>query len=139
MTAGKNYNIQTKSISVGSSLGISRTVGSAVPAGMTRYVTFIAISPRTGSASCGRRVYFCSAPGLANTISTTALASTAAKLRYTQASNVTGTEPNVHFPKKINTEAPLFTIAASKYMHVFQNDVTSGSGPTSIFVQYYEQ
>jgi hypothetical protein len=58
MVAGKNYNIVTKSVSVGSSLGIAAAVGSSVAAGMTRYVTFIAISPRTGSATCGRRIYF---------------------------------------------------------------------------------
>jgi hypothetical protein len=138
MVAGKNFNIITKVISP--SLGSAIAVGSSVAAGMTRYVTFIAISPRVGNVGKGRLIYFCSTPAAA-TASTATLASAAAKMKYVQASGIVSAavEPNAHFPKVINTENPLFTVAASKFLTVHQVSAQAGSGACSVFVQYYDQ
>lgn len=130
----KNYNIQTRSVNV--TVGSVVAVGSSVAAGMTRYVTFIAISPRVAHQSKGRRIYFCSTAA-SNTATTATLASAAAKWKYVQAS--ASTEPNFHMPRKIDTEKPLFTIAASKFLTVHQASAQAGSGAASVFVQYYDQ
>lgn len=134
MVAGKNYNIVTKVVNP--SLGSAIAVGSSVAAGQTRYVTFIAISPKVAHAGKGRLIYFCSTPAAA-TASTATLASAAAKLKYVQAS--ASAEPNFHFPKEINTENPLFTVAASKFLTIHQVSAQAGSGACSVFVQYYDQ
>jgi len=138
MTAGKNYNIQTRSIAP--SLGSAIAVGSSVAAGLTRYITFIAISPRVANIGKGRLIYFCSTAA-ANSASTATLASAAAKMKYVQASGIVSAavEPNFHFPKVINTENPLFTVAASKFLTIHQVSAQAGSGACNVFVQYYDQ
>jgi len=135
MAAGKNYNIQTRVVGVGSTVQAAKAIGSSVAAGKTRYVTFIAITPRKAT-NAGRRIYFCSTSTSVKA-STPTLASAAAKLRYNQIS--ASAEQNAHFPDEINTENPLFTIAASKFLTVFQGTAQAGSGATSVFVQYYDQ
>jgi hypothetical protein len=132
----KNYNIITKTVNPKNTTGSAVVVGSSVAAGMTRYVTFIAVSPRTGATGKGRRLYLCSTAA-SSTASTDTLASAAAKMKYVQCS--ASAESNVHIPSKINTEAPLFTIAASKWLTVHQSSAQAGSGACSVFVQYYDQ
>lgn len=134
MTAGKNYNIQTRSVNV--TVGSVVAVGSSVAPNTTRYVTFIAVTPRVGHMGKGRAIFFCSTAA-SNTATTVTLASAAAKLKYIQIS--ASADPNAHFPREINTEAPLFTIAASKFLSVFQSSAQAGSGAASVFVQYYDQ
>ncbi len=132
----KNYNIVTRSVNPKNTTGSAVAVGSSVAAGMTRYVTFVAISPRSGSHLKGRLVYLCSTSTV-NKASTNTLASAAAKMKYTQTS--ASPDVNVHFPKQINTEKPLFTIAASKFLTVHQSSAAGQSGACSVFVQYYDQ
>lgn len=132
----KNYNIVTKVVNPKNTTGSAVAVGSSVAANMTRYVTFIAISPRVGHATKGRRIYFCST-STSTKASTDTLASAAAKMKYIQSS--ASAEPNASFPNKIDTEKPLFTIAASKFLTVHQSSAQAGSGACSVFVQYYDQ
>lgn len=132
----KNYNIVTKVVNPKNTTSSAVVVGSSVAANMTRYVTFIAISPRVGHANKGRRIYFCSTAA-SSTASTPTAASAAAKWKYVQAS--ASAEPNFHMPRKIDTEKPLFTIAASKWLTVMQSSAQAGSGACSVFVQYYDQ
>lgn len=136
MVAGKNYNVVTKSVNPKNTTGSAVAVGSSVATGMTRYVTFIAISPRVGHSTKGRRVYFCST-STSTKASTDALASSAAKMKYVQAS--ASAESNFSAPSKIDTENPLFSIAAGKYLTVHQSSAQAGSGACSVFVQYYDQ
>ena len=133
----KNYNIQTRVIATGSTIASSAVaVGSSVAAGKTRYVTFIAITPRVGATGKGRKIYFCSTTTAIHA-STPTKASAAAKLKYVQVS--ASAESNAHFPSEINTENPLFTIAASNFLTVFQVSAQAGSGAANVFVQYYDQ
>ena len=138
----KNQNIVTKVINPNAAAytGAAVAVGSSVAAGMIRYVTFIAISPRSGVAGAGRRIFFCSTTSAAYA-STETKASSSAKWRYVQASASFGVaEPNNCVPNEIDTEKPLFTIAASKFLTVRQGStVALGREPASVFVQYYDQ
>lgn len=133
----KNQNIITKSINftTAASVGSCIAVGAAVPANMKRYVTFIAISPRAQSNK-GRLIYFCSTTA-SNSATTAANASTTAKWKYVQIS--ASAEKNFHMPSKIDTEKPLFTIAASKFLTIYHSSAAASSAESSIFVQYYEQ
>ena len=58
----KNYNIQTVSEHQADGAAASQTItiGPVVPAGMTRYVTFIRVTPLTPANNEGSKVYFCS-------------------------------------------------------------------------------
>ncbi len=132
----KNYNIVTKVVNPKNTTSSAVAVGSSVAANTTRYVTFIAISPKVANAGKGRKLWFCSA-STSTKASTPTLASAAAKWRYIQSS--ASAEPNFHMPRKIDTEAPLFTIAASKFLTVTQASAQAGSGACSVFVQYYDQ
>jgi hypothetical protein len=139
MVSGKNYNIVTKSIGTGSTIANAAVVvGDIVPVGMTRYITFLAITPRNGALTInrGRKIYFCSTSTIVKA-STVTLASAAAKWKYVQIS--ASADPNVSFPNEIHVENPLFSIAASRYLTVFQISASVGSGAASVFVQYYDQ
>ncbi len=136
MVAGYNYNIQTRSVNTKGATGSGVAIGSSVAAGMTRYVTFISISPKSAASGKGRKIWFCSTAATA-TASSTTLASTAAKLVYVQGS--ASAEPNWHTPRVPDTSNPLFTIAASKFLTARQSKTQGGSGSCSIFVQYYDQ
>ncbi len=118
----KNYNIVTKSVNP-SVAGTAVAVGSSVAVGMTRYVTFIAITPRDGSHLKGRRLWFCSTSTATNPTTST-LASAAAKLKVVQTS--AASEINIQFPRFINTERPLFSIAASNFLTLHQSSATNG-------------
>lgn len=132
----KNYNIVTKVVNPKNTTSSAVAVGSSVATGMTRYVTFVSISPRVGHADKGRKLYFCST-STSTKASTPTLASAAAKWVYVQAS--ASAEPNFHMPRKVDTEKPLFSIAAGKFLTVMQSSAQAGSGACSVFVQYYDQ
>lgn len=136
----KSYNIVTKVVNPPNTTGAAVAIGSSVAAGMTRYITFIAITPRSGNDTLGRKIYFCSTTSVAQA-STLAKASANGKWLYRQASASFGAaDPNYSIPRKIDTENPLFTIAASKFLTIRQGStVALGNGACSIFVQYYDQ
>jgi len=137
MVAGKNYNIITKTVRAKGTTGSGVAVGSSVAAGMTRYVTYIRVNQNTGTKNIGSKIWFCSTAATA-TASATTLASSAAKLVVLIPSAV-GANKFVELPKYPDTENPLFTIAASKFLTVRNSKLQLGSATCAIFVQYYDQ
>ncbi len=137
----KNQNIVTKVVNPSNTTGAAVAVGSSVAAGMTRYVTFVHVSPRTSGISSGALVFLCSTAAAA-TASTLPLASAAQKMRIMVASHAGRQleKDNISIPAKINTENPLFSVAAGKFLTVFQASAgTFSNKPVSVFVQYYDQ
>lgn len=137
MTAGKNYNIVTKTVRAKGTTGSGVAIGSSVAAGMTRYVTFIRINQAAAVGNKGSKLWFCSTAATA-TASTTALANTAMKLMVLIPSAV-GIDKVVELPDHPDTKNPLFTIAASKFLTVRSSKLQLGSASCAIFVQYYDQ
>ena len=148
MTAGKNYNIVTKSLSPKTTTGSALVCGSSVAANLTRYVTFVHLSRIEGSTVKGAKVYLCSTAA-SSTASTDTLASAAAKMTLILASavtkcgstvTVTGGPGNFSIPDRINTERPLFTVAASKWLTIREaSTAAKGNAAVNVFIQYYDQ
>lgn len=137
MVAGKNYNVVTKTVRAKGTTGSAVAIGSSVAAGKTRYVTYIRINQSAGTKNVGSKIWFCSTAA-SSTASTTAAANTAMKLMVLIPSAV-GAVKNLEIPSKPDTENPLFTIAASKWLSVRTSKLQLGSASCSIFVQYYDQ
>jgi len=116
MTSGKNYNIVTKTVRAKGTTGSGVAIGSSVAAGLNRYVTYIRINQSAGGGGLGFKLWFCSTAATA-TASSTALANTAMKLMVLIPSAV-GASKTVEMPERPDTENPLFTIAASKFLTV---------------------
>lgn len=133
----KNYNIQTRTVRAKGTTGSGVAIGSSVAAGMTRYVTLIKIMQSAGSGGKGSKMWFCSTAATA-TASSTALASAACKMLVV-INSAAGSTKNYQVPDKPDTENPLFTIAASKFLTVRASKLQLGSNSCSIFVQYYDQ
>ncbi len=140
MVAGKNYNVQTKLKKIATK-SLHATFGTAVPTGMTRYVTCVGvIQDAGGMASAGSRVIFCSTAA-SNTAQSATAASTAAKLSIGIGSYVTNKgEKNVFLPPGgPDTEHPLFTIAATKWFTAFLCSAAGTSAMVEVFAQWYDQ
>lgn len=135
----RNQNIVTviKRIITGTPAATRTAVASSVPAGMTRYVTYIAMQRNSASNNEGTRLWLCSGAA-AGAQSTTALASVTQKLTLEIASAVF-LPKTLKTPMKIDTENPLFTIAASKFLNVCKSGLAIASNPCTLFVQYYDQ
>ncbi len=142
MPSGKNYNIVSKNtVLAKGATGSSVAIGSSVAAGLTRYVTYIRLQTNGSGKGLGSKVWFCSATAAASA-SSTALANTRAKLITYINSAYAGANPSLkvmEVPDKPDTENPLFTIAASKFLIVRQSKLQLGSASVSIFTQYYDQ
>ena len=148
MTAGKNYNVVTKCLRPKTTTGSALVCGSSVAAGKTRYVTFVHLSRVEGSTVKGAKVYICSTAA-SSTASTDTLASAAAKMTLILASavtkcgstvTVTGGPGNLSVPERINTERPLFTVAASKWLTIREaSTAAKGNAEVAVFMQYYDQ
>ena len=146
MVAGKNYNVVTKQAKLQSVAGSNVTaIGAVVPTGMKRYVTFIHVSRVQGATNIGSKVYIASAAGATLSL---ASASASAKMIVILASAVykastntgAGGPGNFSIPGRINTDKPLFSVAAGKYLLARQASTAAlGNAETSLFVQYYDQ
>lgn len=136
----KNYNIKTVSKRLAGK-GSHVVFGSSVAAGMTRYVTMVKVANDQSTAGKSSRIYLCSTAA-SNTANATAAASTAQKMRITIQSAL-ATSPfqtkEVTIPRQPDTENPLFTIAASKWLSAYLCSIGGGSSPVNMFVQYYDQ
>lgn len=136
----KNYNIQTYCKQF-TTEGSRLIVGDAViAAGKTRYVTMVRIAHVLNSAAKGSRVLFCSATA-SNSATTLAIASTTAKLSLcipSGAASHTYTK-TVQIPSQPDTEHPLFTVAASKFLVAKLGSAAGTSATCNLFVQYYDQ
>lgn len=137
----KNFNIITKVVNPSNTTGAAVAVGSSVATGMTRYVTFVNVTTRTGGVSSGALIYLCSTSTAAKA-STVTLASAAQKMRIMVASHAGRNldKDNISIPAKIDTQNPLFSIAAGKFLTVQQASAGVFSNKAvSVFVQYYDQ
>jgi len=142
----KNYNIQTDSEKIGgvaaAGAGNNAAIGAVVPAGMTRYVTYLRVTPLEPRGMAGSKVYFCSgtvAEGFSD-----AEATTAQKLvvRIASVDTATATPSNnreVVAPPAPNTEHPLFTVASEKYLRAHLATAASMSSSVQVFVQYFDE
>lgn len=137
MPAGKNYNIVTVAKTM--TKGTRAVIGSSVAAGMKRYVTFVRVEKGgTNQKGAGAKLLLCSGAA-SNTASTLALASTNQKMQVVLTSAVTADAAEEQHPMKIDTENPLFSIAASKWFTAFCASANTFSSPVNLLVQYYDQ
>jgi len=136
----KNYNILTwsKRFDAAAAASSVQTIGSVVPAGMTRYVTFIRVNPLEPTNNMGSRLFLCSG-ATANIASTPALASAAQKMVIRIASAATVGDKNVSIPASPDTEHPLFTVASGSYLRAHLPSTLLMSSSVQLFVQYYDE
>lgn len=137
MTSGRNYNIVTKVVRAKGSTGSAVAIGSSVAAGMTRYVTFIRVNQAAGVKNKGSKIWFCSSTAAASA-SATALAIARLKLAI-QIPSAVGALKYQTVPDYPDTENPLFTVAASKFLTMSTSKVQAFSASCWAFVQYYDQ
>ena len=142
----RNYDIKTKSTIIdATAAGSSVAIGSDVPAGMTRYVTFIRLglaAPDDASAK-GTRVYLCSCTGTGSVSASQGNASTTQKmvlmLASVGAANTGDLSRAVQVPASPNTEHPLFTIASGKALVAHRASTATLSASAHLFVQYFDE
>jgi hypothetical protein len=127
----KNHEIQTASKFIAASAVAN--IGGVVPAGMTRYVTFVRIEQTTSVRFVGPRLYLCS--GTASVGTTDALATAVAKLVITPTSDV----PALALPPSPDTEHPLFSVAAGKYLNAHLASADEADGAGNLFVQFFDE
>ena len=135
----KNYEILTASKRLATSVQ-TVALGGVVATGMTRYVTFLRISPLSIRATEGTKVYLCS--GTLSAGASDGLATASQKLVTYIASTVgSGTQTNrsESIPATPDTEHPLFTIAAGKYLTAHLSSVAIASGSAQVFAQYFDE
>ena len=141
MVAGKNYNIQTKCKKF-KAKSSHICFASAVPAGMTRYVTCVGVIQDVGGqATKGSRVIFCSAAA-SGTATNETTGSAIAKLSIGIGSFVASQawEKTVMIPSGgPDTEHPLFSIAESKWFVAVLGSAAGTSGVCEVFAQWYDQ
>ena len=137
----KNYDIKTASKRLATSVQ-TVALGGVVATGMTRYVTFLRISPLTVRATEGTKVYFCS--GTLSAGASDALATASQKLVTYIASAIgvlrgTPTNRSESIPTTPDTEHPLFTIASGAYMTAHLSSIAIASGSAQVFTQYFDE
>lgn len=137
MVAGKNSDIKTVAKTM--TKGTRAVIASSVAAGMKRYVTFVR-AEKAGTNQKGQGVKLILASGaLSNTASTLTLASAVQKLQVVLTSAPTADASEAQIPIRPDTENPLFSVAASKWLTLFCASVATFSSPVNVLVQYYDQ
>jgi len=137
----KNYNIRTVSDQLaGVAASSTISIGPVVPAGMTRYVTFILVTQDQSPANEGSLVYFCSG-ATAAAASTDALASAAQKMGISMPAAVSAGRGRKDFmaPPTPDTEHPLFTVASAAYLRAHLSTTATMSTSVTVFVQYFDE
>jgi len=134
----KNYNIQTECRQLAQNASDNIDIGSQVPAGMTRYVTFIDVTPMDTTCDEGSKVFICSAASAGNA-TTDALASVAQKMVIQIASASAGNQEVMLPPAGPDTEHPLFTVASAGYLQAHLACAATMSASVTLFVQYYDE
>jgi len=133
----KNYDIKT--VSKALVAGSATVIGSSVAAGTIRYVTFLQVSPTEAGGTEGVKIYIAStatAPS-AGGASTATKASAGQKMVLIMGSATATNSMSV--PGSPDTEHPLFTVAAEKFMSAYVPSSAGLSGPTNLFVQYFDE
>jgi hypothetical protein len=137
----KNHNIRTACETLaGVAASSTISIGSVVPAGMTRYVTFIRVTQDVADEDEGSLIYLCSA-ATAAAASTDALASAVQKIGISMPSAVAASRGRKDFmaPPTPDTEHPLFTIGSAAYLRAHLSTAATMSTSVTVFVQYYEE
>lgn len=133
--SARNRELQTVS-KVVSSDASTITIGGQVPAGMTRWVTFIALDAYLAANTEALRMYFAST-GAAPT-KTSMIATGNRKylfdLRASKLLNVTPDGVPFMVPRQPNVDKPLFSIGGESYLGVYASSITS-----NLFVQFYDE
>ena len=112
----------------------SLTIGGQVPAGMTRWVTFLSMENAAVSAS-SFALYVASVPTANPTVASITATTNRKLLVSVRASLLSSTFKNpVQIPLKPNIDTPLFSIGAEKFCGV------SATGATAnLYAQYYDE
>jgi len=134
----KNYNIQTASLHLaGAAASDTQTIGDVVPAGMTRYVTYILANPLVPTNREGSKVYLCS--GTVAEAESDAEATAAHKMVIRIASASVVGDKVVQVPVAPDTEHPLFTVASGAYLRAHLASAATMSSSVQLFVQYFDE
>ena len=131
----KNYDIKTKSAYLEASDTVA--IGSSVAAGMTRYVTFAQVGQAAGVKNVATKVTLGSA-AFSDAMSDTTTASASQKMQLLIAS-ATAAQKGIQVPGTPDTEHPLFTVAAGKFLSAQLSGIADLSASAYIFVQYFDE
>lgn len=134
-------NTELKTVSkVLTSSASAINIGGQVPAGMKRWVTFLAADALLATGAESVRVYIASV-GVSNPTAASLIATSNRKMVIDiRASGPAGAQqlcangPPFQLPARPDTNAPLFSIAASKWLGAFATRTTG-----NLFVQYYDE
>ena len=141
----RTKNLQTKDKIIQSKTS-GYNIGGQVPSGMTRYVTFLYLSPGyEGVGFSAAKVYLASV-GVSNPTRASIVATTYRKdvlqvhmsgYSYTTKKGpiMRGGGPLLYFPDEINPAKPLFTIAGGKWLGVFLSHCSAAD----IMVQWFDE
>jgi len=132
----KNYNIQTVSENLNTGAPTAE-IGGLVADGMTRYVTFIRVTPTAPTHDRGSKVFFCSAAISGSILP--ASATLTQKMVILIASASTVHNKDVMVPSRPDTEHPLFTVAAGSYARALLSTAATMTSSVQIFVQYFDE
>jgi len=139
----KNYDIKTASLHMGGAAASdTQTIGAVVPAGMTRYVTYLRVSPLEPRGMAGSKLYLCSGTVAEAESDAEATAAQKMVIRIASVDTATATPSNnreVVAPPAPNTEHPLFTVAAGAYLRAHLASTASMSSSVQLFTQYFEE
>ncbi len=134
----KNYNLVTKKVSLRGTVGTAVAFGSSVAANMTRYVTMVrVIQNAVNPTGKGTKVWICSAAATSSA-ATSSLASATKKMAVRIPSAI-GSNKVFQAPLYPDSENPLFSIAAGKFLTAKITSAAAGSASCTVFVQYYDQ
>jgi len=115
----------------------SAIIGTMVPAGMKRWVTFLSVDTLTNARVSSFRLYLASV-GVSNPTRASIVATGNRKLNFgttaTQMSRVDMWRPVTLPPGGPDTGSPLFSIAGGKWLGVYASLTTVG-----IFMQYFDE
>lgn len=134
----RNRNIITQRIRPKNTSTSALVIGSSVPTGMKRYVTFIHVNQNAGDGNGGSKLWFCSNTA-SSTASTPTTCSASEKLSVTLSSAVGGKKMMQVPPAGPDPDNPLFSIAAGKFFTVSQLSAQAGSTTVDVMVQYYDE
>ncbi len=142
MSATRCRDIKTVSKIISSNVATAGNIGGQVPAGMTRWVTFLSVDTALITGASSVKVHFASV-GVSNPTRASLIAT--GNRKWSIDLRATGLErTNSHvaphegapfmIPNKINPDAPLFSIAGGKWLGINASNTTA-----NVLVQYFDE
>ena len=129
----RNRELKTVEVNISTTSGI---VGDQVPAGMKRWITFLALDTKVIAGGASQLGVYLASVAASNPTKASIIATSNRKtlsfLRATQTSGMRKTPLTI--PKKPNADNPLFNIASGKWLGVY---ATSTGG--LITMQYFDE